>query len=1274
MLASSNSLIKVTGLLLLGVAVASAARGADNPQQEEKARLAAESRARQVEGPPWHAEYEPAVLATKPVLFWRMDARRDGTIPDATSSGRDGTVEGYVDTAVQLARPDQAASVRNFCAVSHGGRIKSELDALPLNYSVSLWFRNDLGNTARAVAGYLFSRGPDGDSNCPGDHLGIGGTHRSGLTGKLMVFNGNRLGGLVAGKTTIQPRTWNHVVMVRSGQRVKVYLNGDTKPEIDADLPPSIDADEAAIFVGGRSDNFSNLQGCLDEVAVYDRALDQEDVQRLYQAAGVKAPTLPEPEPPVARNSGPLSLEQALESIHVPAGFSIELVAAEPLVLDPVAIDWGPDGKLWVAEMADYPEGIDGKGKPGGRIRFLEDTTGDGRYDRSVVFLDGLNFPNGVMAWNEGVLVTAAPEIFYAEDTDGDGKADVRQTLFQGFLEGNQQLRINGLRWGLDNWIHCASGAHHGGYGKDSRITSTLTGRKITVGSRDIRIRPDQGLLAPQSGPSQFGRNRDDWGNWFGVQNSRPLWHYVLADRYIGRNPNFAPADPRHQVVTPLNPPVYPATQPQKRFHSFQHSGCYTSACSAMIYRDDLLFARRTNRQESAGDLRDAPLIQDAFTCEPFHNLVQHNRIIEDGVSFRFEREPSEGEIDFFASEDRWCRPVMVRTGPDGALWVVDMYRYMIEHPQWLPQVGKDELRPFYRDGDDRGRIYRIYPTKRPPRKVRSLETMTPEQLVATLESPNGWQRDTAQQLLVRAAASTPNADTKLIDALKEMASAGRSPLARLHALCTLDGIDALPDELVEAALSDEHPAVRRHAVRLSEHREVNIAILEHLPNDADAKVRLQLACSLGEFDEPHVGRCLAELAIAGADDPFITAAVMSSINQRNIADAVDAALSARKETRISHDLLTLLFAQAAAVGDRETIAAVFDRLLASRDDRYEAWQLDGLATTLDSLSRRRWSLDEHLAISTRGRLDRAIEHASSLVGDASAPEPIRVSAVSLLLRWPESMQSDLEQLQRLLVPQTPAALQQAIVAHAAKRPNGEIAALMLAGWTSHGPSLRGQILSALSGRRQWIDVLLDRMEKGVVLSADLDASARQRLLVTRDKALLARLKKAFATTTTADRRRVIDDYRSALKMQGDTKRGATIYEKQCAKCHKHGESGYDVGPNLASLTNTEPAALLTSILDPSQAVEGKYLNYVIITTDGLSLSGILTAETGSSLTLAMEEGKQETVLRQDIDELQSSGKSLMPDGIEEELTPQDVSDLIAYVRAMHDDRASLSE
>ncbi|NOX99681.1 MAG: dehydrogenase, partial [Verrucomicrobia bacterium] len=207
-------------------------------------------------------------------------------------------------------------------------------------------------------------------------------------------------------------------------------------------------------------------------------------------------------------DSDPVAAKDALALIHVPEGFEAELLLAEPDVIDPVAINWGADGRLWVAEMADYPMGMDGKGKPGGRVRWLKDSNGDGKYDKSVVFAEGLAFPNGILPWKKGVLVTAAPLILYLEDTDGDGVSDKREVLFEGFQEGNQQLRVNGLVRGLDNWIYCASGAHTSNYGADNTIKSIKTGKEYALGSRDFRFNPETGELDPQSGPSQFGRNR----------------------------------------------------------------------------------------------------------------------------------------------------------------------------------------------------------------------------------------------------------------------------------------------------------------------------------------------------------------------------------------------------------------------------------------------------------------------------------------------------------------------------------------------------------------------------------------------------------------------------------------------------------------------------------------------------------------------------------------------------------------------------------------------
>jgi putative membrane-bound dehydrogenase-like protein len=191
---------------------------------------------------------------------------------------------------------------------------------------------------------------------------------------------------------------------------------------------------------------------------------------------------------------GPLPPERSLAAIRVRHGFTVELVAAEPLVRDPVAFEWGPDGKLWVVEMGDYPLGVDGKGKPGGRVKFLEDTNGDGRYDKATVFLDNLNFPNGILPWGKGVLITAAPDILYAVDTDGDGRADTREVLYRGFREGNQQHRVNGLVRGLDNWIYCANGDSGG------LITSTKTGKRCNIGGRDFRIRPSTGEIETEAG------------------------------------------------------------------------------------------------------------------------------------------------------------------------------------------------------------------------------------------------------------------------------------------------------------------------------------------------------------------------------------------------------------------------------------------------------------------------------------------------------------------------------------------------------------------------------------------------------------------------------------------------------------------------------------------------------------------------------------------------------------------------------------------------------
>ena len=1168
-------------------------------------------------------KYADAVLASKPVAFWRLHDESDRSAKDSAG----GHAAKY-ETGSSPLQP--GAAKPNFS----GGRVKTQVPKLGNTYSVELWFRNELPVDSRSVTAYLFSRAVDGVEGADGDNLGIGGTHSN--SSQLIVFNGNGRNELVAGQTRLQRGSWSHVVMVRQDQKITVYLNGDPKPEIAADLPIAYPADCEEILLGGRADNFANLQGMLEEVAVYDRALTSQDVKAHFDAAGVKQVERAATNQPAKPT--PTDVGQALKTIHVRDGFEVQLVAAEPLVMDPVAIDWGPDGKLWVVEMADYPLGIDGRGKPGGRVRFLEDSNNDGQYDKSMLFAEGLSFPNGVLAWGRGILVTAAPEIVYLEDSSGDGKADVRRVLYSGFLEGNQQLRVNGLRWGLDNWVYCASGSHHAGYGKDSRITSHLTGKKHQIGSRDFRIRPDTGAIDPQSGPSQYGRNRDDWGNWFGVQNSHPLWHYVLADQNIRRNPHFAPPDPKHQVVTPANPRVYPASKLQERYHSFSQSGRFTSACSPMVYRDDLLFDRGAE--------------QHAFTCEPFHNLVQHNVIADDGVSFRFRRDPAEQKIDFFASEDRWCRPVMARTGPDGAFWIVDIYRYMIEHPQWLPQNGKDELRPWFRTGEDRGRIYRVVRSDRPARIIPRFADLSAQEFVTVLESPNGWQRDAAQRLLVR------RKQQAAIEPLQELATKSEHPLARLHALWTLDGLGALSATTLEAALTDSHASVRRNAVRIAARNVVDVNRLASLVDDPDAKVRLELASTLGAYDTPTASAALARLAVGSNEDRYMMAAAMSSLNQRNVSAVLAAVI--QSAGRGSDPITMELIGQAIAMGKKESIGGVIELVCSRQSERPEKSKFEALARVLDGFRSRGLPADT-LPGTASDRIADTIQQARTAAANHATAEDVRAASIQLLGREEARREDDFMLMQRLLVPQSPVVLQRAVVAHLARRSEPSVAEVLLAGWQSHSPELRSQILDVLASRGSWAESLRGRLEAGTIRAGELSAPIRQRLL---DRAKNApQWQKALATKASTSRAEILRQFQPALQLDGDSKRGAVVFRKTCINCHKVKDEGHEVGPKLASITNKTKEALLTSILDPNAAVDAKYFSYSIVTDDGRILTGNLETETGSSITLLAAGGKRETVLRRDIEVLQASSKSLMPEELEQELKPQDVADLIQFVR-----------
>ena len=934
------------------------------------------------------------------------------------------------------------------------------------------------------------------------------------------------------------------------------------------------------------------------------------------------------------------SPQASLNSIHIRPGFQVELVAAEPLVADPVAFDWGPDGSLWVAEMGDYPNGAtwnkagDPLGEPGGRIKRLTDTDGDGKYDHASLFLDKVPFPTGVKAWRGGVLVSAAPAVFYAEDTDDDGIADQQKTLFTGFAEGNQQHRVNGLRWGLDNWLYLANGDSGG------TIKSSKTGKSVDIRGRDVRIRPDSGEIETVSGQTQSGRNRDDWGNWFGGNNSNPMWHYALDDNYLRRNPHFAPPSVRRPISRrPGAAPVFPTSRTLTRFNDFDKVDRFTSACSPMIYRDTLLFSSGTH----------------AFLCEPVHNLVHREVVTQTGATFSSQRAFDERESEFLSSADNWFRPTMVRTGPDGALWIADMYRLVIEHPEWIPAAWQQRLD--LRSGHDKGRIYRVYPTGTKPRPVPLLEPLDSRGLVESLKSPNGWIRDTAQQILLW------DKHDATVPLLEELALSKNSPRARTHALSTLAGFGKLSPELIVQALQADHAGLRRQAIRLAEaelnRNEAIAALVVKAVADDDALVRVQAAYALGSWKHADAGPTLARLLTLYADDPLVYAAAISSLTDENLASVIrHVSPSASRRG----DLAGVLLRIAVASKNTDALQVSLQSLLTHGSDQFALWQLRALIEAFETGTRQGQRPEQ--VVGGQRQLSTIRQRTQTMASNASLDADIRVASVRVL-GLVASGDDDYRLITSFLAPRHAAELQQAAVAALASRDRRETPRQLLANWQTHTPNLRTRILDSLLTRATWTKELVDAIAAGSIAPASFDARRRQQLLEYADESIRKRAAEIFATASSVDRRAVLKQYEPVSKLNGDRVRGKEVFTKRCGTCHRLDGVGKAVGPELTALTDKSPQAMLVAILDPNRAVEDKFRDYLAITNDGRQFRGMITEETGNSIKLVGADGKEQVILRTDLEEMRSTGKSLMPEGVEKDLAVQDVADVIAFVRAV---------
>ncbi|HEY7427114.1 MAG TPA: neutral/alkaline non-lysosomal ceramidase N-terminal domain-containing protein [Gemmataceae bacterium] len=985
------------------------------------------------------------------------------------------------------------------------------------------------------------------------------------------------------------------------------------------------------------------------------------------------------------KRSGPLSPREEQASFRVPKGFRVELVACEPEVVDPVAMSFDEDGRIFVAEMRGYNGPTAPMDMASGRIRLLEDRDGDGYYEHATTFGRGLRLPSGVTPWNGGVLVVDVPDLTFYKDRDGDGRADLIRVLYTGFglgepgSSGSAQGFANTPQWALDNWVY-VNASEFGGtlHSLEKRDRPVLK----LFGRRGVRFHPEQpGSLEPTSGGGQYGLAADDWQRWFVNTNSVHLMHIILPDHYLARNPllqvsgvveSIADGKGEHKApcklyrISPMEPwrversrrnltgswrtwtPAQDANKGAKTLHpptELVGGGYVTSGCSPVVYTADLFpEAYRGN----------------TFICDPANNLVHRDVLEAKGSSFVAHR--GEPDCEFLASTDPWFRPVHLSVGPDGGLYVVDFYREVIED---LPDIPEDLRKSVIGGSCGRGRIWRVVPEGTPRAKKPALRKAPSAVLVQQLNNANAWWRLTAQRLLME------RLDKTAVPQLAELARKASLPVGRAHALWALQGLGSLDDGLIEHALKDTSAGVREQALRLVEPRlaantRLRAAVLA-LADDPEPRVRFQLAFTLGEIDDSKALAGLARIARRDAADPGTRMAILSSVSRtaptllETLARDAEFTRSAAAGQKL---LLTRLAALVGARASAEDVARVL-RLLAGPGNG-AGWQiavLEGLGQGSQNSKLALGRLWDQPPPALKESMEQArpfFTRAATTAGDDKRSLGERITAIQLLGYGPFATSAPV--LQGLLAPQQPADIQMSAVRALALQENSRVTDMLLASWGSFTPAIRREVLEALFARVGRLLDLLTAIEQNKLAVADLEPSRIEQLRKHSNPKVRQRAE-ALLRVATPDRKKVMEAYRSALDLEPVAARGKAIFQKVCATCHRLDNMGVEVGPDLvAALSNKTPEKLLTDILDPSREVDSRYVNYLVTLKNGRGLSGLIAAETASSITLRRAERAEDTVLRTQIEEVHSTGKSIMPDGLEAQLSKQDLADVIGYL------------
>jgi putative membrane-bound dehydrogenase-like protein len=930
--------------------------------------------------------------------------------------------------------------------------------------------------------------------------------------------------------------------------------------------------------------------------------------------------------------------DKAISTLKVRDGFRVELVASEPLIESPVAMAFDENARLFVVEMRDYSERRDERL---GRVKLLEDTNGDGRYDKFTVYATNLAWPTAVICWNGGIFVGASPDILFLKDTDGDGVADERRVVFTGFGNAvarlNVQQLFNSFTWGLDNRIHGALG------GNASVVTNRMRpgDKPLALRARDFSFDPRTFELRAESGGGQWGITFDDAGHKFTCSNSRHIDQEMFDDWLGARNPFYAMPQPNVNIAADgpaaeifrLSPEeAWRVIRTKWRVAGFapgpvegggRASGYFSGASGVTIYRGDAF------PEEYRGN---------AFIAESGSNLIHRKKLRRDGLTFVAERAVDERTREFLAGTENWFRPVSIANAPDGALHFVDMYREVIEHPWSLPPELKSHID--LNSGNDRGRIYRVVPANFENRKPPQLGRASTSELVKALEHANGWYRDTAARLLIE------RNDPKAPERLRPLLTS-RNANAALHALHVLASLGALKDEDVLVALKHGDADVRARAVRISSPRNGELVSQKRraLANDPDVRVRYEVA--FAERDPATLLRIISQ----DVENSWMRVAVLNGSLEAAPGFLITFANDASCLRRTGAvDFVKQLAPVVGAANHSNDLARVLPEIARSP----LAIELaEGLGT---GLARAHKSLSSpELAAHAQPLFERA----RGTVTSTNATSTTRAAAARLL-RF-SNFEASGSALNVLLNLSIAPALQIAAAESLIHFHDGRGVTNVLMRWHDLAPQTRSRAISLMLARPADTAILLDEVENNVVLRSEFTPADLQRLFATTEQVIKNRAIMVFAPKAST-RAEVLKEFRPALQLSGDATRGRKIFGERCASCHHVGKEGYYVGPDLASVVANGKEKLLTSIVDPNAEVASSYIAYTVEIKDGDAFYGIVAGDNPQTVTIKMPSGITEQIARSTISALKPSDKSMMPEGVEVGMTAQDMADLLEFV------------